>query len=171
MPNFLTRPLTDKPRKLADMIAEEIDNQKSTGDRGLVKPFMAGAVQGLGDVVSDFTSPLGIASIAAGPVSGMVKGARGLGAIGRLAGEAGELSNPMSRVGRNLAESEKIFNVVDDAGRVLTNPGGYAGPIVKGKEMTRGTVEAVEKLNQMKTAVKTKIKPPRNPKKSGGFDY
>jgi hypothetical protein len=157
MPNFLNTPLTTAPRRLADYIAEEIDNQNKAdngGDRGVVKPFIAGSIQGLGDTITDFTSPMGIGMLAlTGPAMRGLSGLRGLSSIGRMA-----------KQGRNLSRWDKMFNVVDDAGRELLNPGGYAGPRVTGKPMTQGTQEAVSRLEQLRTPLKTKVQPPRTPK-------
>lgn len=171
MPDFgsIFKPLTDKPRKLADLIAEEIDKQDNPqGDRGVVKPFIAGSIQGLGDVVSDFTSPASIATMAAGPA---FRAARGLGRIGSLAmgGAEGLGASRIPQIGRRLSDAEKMFEVTDEAGRALIGPGGYAGPrsAVSVAKPTKGTLAAEAKLAELKTPTKTKAKPPRNPDKRG----
>jgi hypothetical protein len=141
---FLTKPLTTKPRTIADEVAEGLDpSNTNVGDRGIVKPFAAGAIQGLGDVMSDFTSPLGIASLAMGPIGRM----KGLGSIGRLMQEA--------------RPAEKIF---DEGGRLLTGAKGYAGPLGTPARLTEGTKAAERALGQLKTPIATKFKPPRVPK-------
>lgn len=157
------RPLTDKPRKLSDLIAEEIDKQDTAqADRGFVKPFIAGAVQGVGDLASDMTSPFSIATMAAGPLA---RGARGLGRIGGLMAGEGATASRIPQIGRRLSDAEKTFEVVDEAGRPLLNRGGYAGPKVTGKPPTKGTLEAERKLAEMKTPQKTRVQPPRDPSK------
>lgn len=142
MPNFLTRPLTTKPKTMAEQFAEEFDpSNTNVVDRGYVKPFVAGAAQGLGDVISDFTSPLGIASLAAGPVGRL----RGIGSV------VGKLIQSGSRF-------EKAAPIVDEAGRTL---GGFAGPVVKGAkatESTRKAIEDAEILDKMKSALVPRTK-------------
>jgi len=68
MPNFLRMlidPLTDAPsrvtRKLGDFIDDPIQ-----GDRGFVRPFIAGALEGAGDLVSSATSPTSLLMSAVG---------------------------------------------------------------------------------------------------------
>jgi len=67
MPNFLRMlmdPLTDAPSRAARGLANTIDPMQ--GDRGFVRPFMAGALEGAGDLVSGATSPASLLMSAAG---------------------------------------------------------------------------------------------------------
>jgi hypothetical protein len=62
MPNFLKLlldPLTDLPSRGARALSPVIDpiQGDQRGDRGYVRPFMQGALEGTGDLMSDMTSP------------------------------------------------------------------------------------------------------------------
>jgi len=110
--NVLFRPLTNKPRRMADLIADEIDKPDATEDRGKVKPFLAGAIQGMGDVASDFTSPFSLATMAAAPLSKAFTGIRGLGRIATLASGAESAGMDAAAINRSLEESHAILKGV-----------------------------------------------------------
>ena len=62
MPHWALKPLINAPSRVGDYIADEIDPIDNREDRGYVRPFIAGSLQGAGDVLSDMTSPVSIAS-------------------------------------------------------------------------------------------------------------
>lgn len=71
MPNLfrmLMDPLTDLPTRAARTIGSSFDPATGGegGDRGYVKPFMAGALEGAGDLASQSTSPASLLMMAAG---------------------------------------------------------------------------------------------------------
>lgn len=83
MPDIF-KPLTRKPRELADYAADEIDPLE--GDRGYVRPFIAGSLQGAGDMASDMTSPFSLLTMALG-----AGGLRAASSIGKTAKRSGLL--------------------------------------------------------------------------------
>jgi len=77
-------PLTTVPSELGRGLSNKIDPIGAEADRGYFKPFMAGAAEGLGDVVSGLTSPSNILPTIAGygaaktGLNSLVKAAKGL---------------------------------------------------------------------------------------------
>lgn len=64
MPNYLTDPLTRAPRRIADIGANLIDNPQGEGSWG--RGLVAGSLQGIGDIATDMTSPLGLGTALVG---------------------------------------------------------------------------------------------------------
>lgn len=63
MPNWFFEPLTKKPREMADAAAEDLDPALGPENKSRLKSFLAGALQGSGDVASDMTSPFSLATM------------------------------------------------------------------------------------------------------------
>jgi hypothetical protein len=117
--DFVKTPLTDAPSRLAKQAGDYLDTRE-LGDekelafglnKGHLKGFAAGALQGAGDLVSGFTSPLDLALTALG-VGGAKAGAKGLLGISKGARqlEAG-LQAPLAaegvyNVGTGIAEGD-----------------------------------------------------------------
>jgi hypothetical protein len=134
MPNRLFDPLSTRPRKLADILANMID-QPTAEDRGTIKPFMAGALQGVGDLASDMTSPFSLATMAlgGGAASRAMKGVQEAAplvkrAIGPAIDLGAEFVAPFQRAGYNAkrakglakeAEAVKDMSLKGGTGRAI----------------------------------------------------
>ena len=74
--NWALNPTTKAPSRFAGNLANRID--PPTGEGGFMRGLLAGGVEGIGDLVSDSTSPIGLAAMAVPGLSGMMKGARSM---------------------------------------------------------------------------------------------
>jgi len=124
MPHWLLKNLTDAPSRAANYTASEIDPLE--GDRGYVKPFIAGSIQGTGDVLSDMSSPLslGMSLLGAGTFARLAK-LRNLGKMrssiapevyermgAEFVPQGGEEAFNTIRRARQAAEEAKILDTV-----------------------------------------------------------
>lgn len=128
--SFATKPLTDVPSRIGSSVAETIDpSNTAVADRGFFGPFIAGATEGIGNVISGLTSPLNLATLGAFKGAGTLSEsaptvARGLGLISK------GLSAPVAATGATkvldpeLSLPERAFGVAELAG-------GIAGTRVK----------------------------------------
>jgi len=99
MPNKIFLPPLD-PRKWANKAANYIDDPMRAEDRGIVRPLIAGGIQGIGDYISNMADPEAMVGIGVAP--NVMQGAGALG-----------------RIGNAVAEKEMIPAVRDEAGRLL----------------------------------------------------
>lgn len=74
MPHWLIEPLTKAPSRLAKKAADKIDPPQ--GEGGRLRGFLAGALEGVGDLASEATSPIGMAT-------SLIPAARPLGRLAR----------------------------------------------------------------------------------------
>jgi len=84
----IVNPLTNKPREVADWLANKIDplEGQSGGDRGMIRPAIAGGLQGVGQMMSEATSPLSLGLAVAGPAFNSIKNLAGLRKLAPMAG-------------------------------------------------------------------------------------
>ena len=80
MPNWFFSPLTNYPTRLGKQLEEDIDPTNAS-DRGYVRPFIAGSMEGAGNVLSDMTSPFSLLSMGAGRV---LRGIQGVSQLNKL---------------------------------------------------------------------------------------
>jgi len=125
-------PLTTIPSEIGRSAASSIDPIDSRADRGYIRPFLAGAAEGLGDVVSGLTSPSNILPTIAGfgaaktGISALSKAAKGLyGLTGVHGGQ--EVIRPDATL------AERAFGVAELAGGLAGLTHNYTRP--KGKSI------------------------------------
>ena len=140
MPNWLFDPLWEGPSRAGRNLANRID--PPTGEGGRLRGFLAGSMEGAGDVLSDMTSPLSIASTAVG-MGGAKRGISGIRNLGRGMRRAEQAAAPVQNAAddaANLAEiyerigpefvpigGEDMINALRKAGGGARQGGGYIG--------------------------------------------
>lgn len=115
--DFYLNPTTTAPSRAASAVANKIDQPSL--NRGpmmaMLQGGLAGAIEGAGNVVSDMTSPLSIATaLTGGAISNTaVKGAKALNKISRLTPVAKTLdtvtSNPVRQVMPKMDDVEALL--------------------------------------------------------------
>lgn len=121
MPHWLTNPLTKAPSRFARKLADKVD--PPTGEGGRIRGFLAGALEGAGDVLSEATSPLGMAASAIPALKPLGRLAKQSPLYGvndtirnsrRLIDESKDLSQLYDRIGPEFVPigGEDIFNMV-----------------------------------------------------------
>lgn len=123
---FATTPLTDAPRKAGLKIADTIDdpNRDNSQENPLLRygrSFLAGATEGVGNVLSEMTAPLDLATTLAG-VKGVGTLAKGARAVGRVASAGTSL-----RGANRAVEGVKSGNLTDVGTGLLEGALGVAG--------------------------------------------
>jgi len=132
MPNWLFDPLWEGPSRAGRNIANRID--PPAGEGGRLRGFLAGSMEGAGDVLSDMTSPLSIASLLTG-TSGARRLVRGARSLSPYADDAANLAEAYDRMGpefvpiggenisnalrgsRQLGELDKIRQIAEESER------------------------------------------------------
>lgn len=113
--NTITTPLTDAPSRFARFVGDKIDPK--SGEGGYFRGFAAGALEGAGDLVSQFTSPLDLAATVTGAgavktgLSSLRRASQGLSGLTALHG-ADELLDPDSTI------AERGAGLVEIAGGI-----------------------------------------------------
>lgn len=153
MPNWLTDPLWKGPSRAARGMANTID--PPAGEGGYWRGLLAGSMEGAGDVMSDMTSPLSIASTLAG-----AGGARRL--FGSLRGlrpatEAVETASPYADEGIDIAElydrmgPEFVPIGGEDIINSLRNASRSRGPIPASRQMPiSGSVDPADMMSRVR---------------------
>lgn len=114
MPNLLRMlmdPLTDFPTRAAKSVGNMIDPAQGNaqGDRGLIKPFVAGALEGAGDLASQSTSPASILMTLAGANPAIQRALR------------------MAKLKRSVGASDEAIRGLAGENAAWTPKGGTAG--------------------------------------------
>ena len=111
MPHWALKPLTDIPSRIGDYLGNEVDPIDNREDRGYLRPFIGGSLQGAGDVLSDMTSPVSIASSILG--LGGLKRLSGLKRLRRFE-RSGMPSEAYERMGAEFVPrgGETAFNTI-----------------------------------------------------------
>jgi len=87
MPNFFDTPLTTFPRRLADLGANMMDNPQGEGSWG--QGLAAGSLQGVGDLISNATTPENLIYSSLGlPFAGRIRSMAKIKNIAKLANES-----------------------------------------------------------------------------------
>lgn len=146
-------PLTDLPSRFAKSVADYIDQPVNRDDTYLsgvaarAKGFGAGAIQGIGDLMSGLTSPLNIATTAATMGSGaavkagLPGAARGLSLIGKglsapvVAHGAINLLDPESTMGER---GQGLIEMAGGASAMMHTPGAKPKVAAAAEEVPRG---------------------------------
>ena len=130
-------PLTTMPSEMGRSVASSIDPIDNRADRGFIRPFLAGASEGLGDVVSGLTSPSNILPTLAGfgaaktGLSSLTKAAKGLSSLTGVHGGQ-EVLRPDALL------SERAFGAAELAGGLAGLTHNYTRP--KGKPISTETL-------------------------------
>lgn len=119
--NFANKPLIDTTKYMRSA-ADWYDDPMRAENRGTIRPFMAGALEGIGNTVGSMTSPLNLATMTAFGGSGQAAkygyqgAARGLSLLGKglsvpfIAHGAEQIASPESTLG------ERGFGLAEMAG-------------------------------------------------------
>lgn len=134
----LNKPLTDLPSKIGKAIGDKLDTRSldQSPNMARLKGFFAGAAEGAGNLASDFTSPVNLATTTAsiGAAGAAKAGLTGLSRGARAAEVA--LNAPMALQGINQVANgkdagEKGMGLAQLAGGVAGIHGGMAGSYKK----------------------------------------
>ena len=120
----ISDPLTDLPSRIAKVGADWMDapSLETSPTMARIKGFGAGALQGLGDVVSGMTSPINIATAGAGALekSALLEGIPQLARLANIGGRvAGGLTSAHGAAGvmdPNATMGERAFSLAELAG-------------------------------------------------------
>jgi hypothetical protein len=120
----ISDPLTDIPSRIAKSVGDYIDSPSLTRSpmAARVQGFGAGALQGLGDVISGMTSPINIATMGAGALEksalleGMPQLARMTNIGGRVAGGLTASHGAAGVLDPNASLSDRAFSLAELAG-------------------------------------------------------
>lgn len=121
----ISKPLTDAPSRFASSVAESID-PRDTSSPSMLRGFLAGATEGVGDLLSDFTSPINLAGMAlTGGASAAAKS--GAGSLARIASRAATVPSALS-AGHGVGEVVRPdASLTERATGLLEAVGGVAG--------------------------------------------
>lgn len=110
--DWLTSPMTDAPSRFAKGVGDMISPANQEGS--MLRGFLSGAAEGAGNVVSDMTSPLGIASLASGGVGGFLRG------IGPMRNATGAINNIKRAIEPtiDILENTPVRQIMPNAGAV-----------------------------------------------------
>jgi hypothetical protein len=147
------RPLTELPSELGDYAAESIDPLE--GDRGYVRPFIAGSLQGAGDVLSDMTSPMSLLSSATGlsAISRLGKGVRRVSEAipDEIYSRLGPEFLPNTEAARNAFNRLRKSQLLEDAQKVKDVS--YEGSrLTTGRIPVSGNVDVAEAMARIAKA-------------------
>lgn len=136
MINWLLKPTTDIPSRLAKKASDFISPVDKEGSVG--RGFLSGAIEGAGNVASDMTSPLSLASGALGTV------ARGAKSIYNTGKTVSKLAQPTMDLIEEAPAVKQIMPGMDDVNSIL---GDLARNLAKvpqgGKAANYGTNPAI----------------------------
>jgi len=176
---MLSEPLTDLPSRAARAVSDKVSGLRRTTDNPLLAGFIGaveGGLEGLGDVVTDFTSPINLATAAATGGSS-VAAKRGLTTIANTLGRTGQAAGALTAGSGVEQMIDPESTLSERAMGLAQTAGGIAGMKSRIPQIGKATIPPKSaiptNMPDMNLATKITIKnaTPENIKKAGEMGY